>query len=270
MSSIITNQRIAKHNVDKYNFKVLAFGTDDSYNEPPQSSLVPKKPPVAEEVPHTVEDKETKEIDASAMSSSSKDSLIESLLKKTDEMSSNFIKLQMKLENMSEEHKAELLKVKEESYNKGVEAGKELHEKDGEKSMADALSMYSASVSKLENSAKEFESALEGIKDELVTAALDIAKEVIKIELQDSSKKVAFTLAKELIKELQSASKVVLRVNSKDHGAISQAVGSLSHVEVVSDSAVSLGGVIAISDAGNIDSQISKRFERVKRAALSE
>jgi len=269
LSSIITNQRIAKHNVDKYNFKVLAFGTDDSHNEVPQSSLVSKKPPV-EEVPQIVEEKENDEIDASAMSSSSKDSLIESLLKKTDEMSSNFIKLQMKLENMSEEHKAELLKIKEESYAEGVEAGKELHEKDGEKSMTDALSMYSSSVSKLENSAKEFESALEGIKNELVTAALDIAKEVIRIELQDSSKKVAFTLAKELIKELQSASKVVLRVNPKDHGAISQAVGSLSHVEVVSDSAVSLGGVIAISDAGNIDSQISKRFERVKRAALSE
>lgn len=266
MSSIITNQRIAKHNVDKYNFKVLAFGADDTQNEIPQSSLVAKKPPV-EEAPQTAEDKE---IDATAMSSSSKDSLIESLLKKTDEMSSNFIKLQMKLENMSEEHKSELAKVKEESYAEGVEAGKELHEKEGEKSVTDALSMYSASVAKLEGSAKEFESALEGIKEELVSAALDIAKEVIKIELQENSKKVAFTLAKELIKELQSASKVVLRVNPKDHGAISQAVGSLAHVEVVSDGAVSLGGVIAISDAGNIDAQISKRFERVKRAALSE
>ena len=267
MSSIITNQRIAKHNVDKYNFKVLAFGADDTQNEAPQSSLVAKKPPIQEEVQQTAEDKE---IDATAMSSSSKDSLIESLLKKTDEMSSNFIKLQMKLENMSEEHKAELSKVKEESYAEGVEAGKELHAKEGEKGVTDAISMYSASVAKLESSVKEFESALEGIKEELVSAALDIAKEVIKIELQENSKKVAFTLAKELIKELQSASKVVLRVNPKDHGAISQAVGSLAHVEVISDSAVSLGGVIAISDAGNIDSQISKRFERVKRAALSE
>lgn len=266
MSSIITNQKIAKHNVDKYNFKVLAYGAEDTQNEEIKSALVAKEPPV-QEMPQSAQEKE---VDATAMSSSSKDSLIESLLKKTDEMSSNFIKLQMKLENMSEEHKAELAKVKEESYAHGVEAGKELHEKESEKSMSDALSMYSASVAKLENSAKEFESALEGIKSELISAALDIAQEVIKIELQENSKKVAFNLAKELIKELQSASKVVLRVNSKDHGAISQAVGSLEHVEVVSDSAVSLGGVIATSDAGNIDAQISKRFERVKKAALSE
>jgi flagellar assembly protein FliH len=256
---------VAKHNVDKYNFKVLAFGADDEQEEVFESSLIPKKRIVEPPQP-----KVEKEIDATAMSSNSKDSLIESLLKKTDEMSSNFIKLQMKLENMSQEHKTELEKVKEESYSKGVEAGKELHAKKDEKDIANAVSMYSESVTKLQNSAKEFESALEGIKAELISAALDIAKEVIKIELEENSNEVAKTLAKELIKELQSASKVVLRVNPKDHGAISQAVGSLTHVEVISDAAVSLGGVIAISDAGNIDAQISKRFERVKRAALSE
>lgn len=265
MSSIITNQRSGKHNIDKYNFKVLAFGAEDTKEEVVQSALLTK-----EAVIETSQPVAPKEIDATAMSSSSKDSLIESLLKKTDEMSSNFIKLQMKLENMSEEHKAELEKVKEESYSSGIEAGKELKIKEDEKGIKDVLSMYSASVAKLESSAKEFESALEGIKSELISAALDIAKEVIKVELQDNSSEIAKTLAKELIKELQSASKVVLRVNPKDHGTISQAVGSLAHVEVVSDSAVSLGGVIAISDASNIDAQISKRFERVKRAALSE
>ena len=132
------------------------------------------------------------------------------------------------------------------------------------------MSQYSESIIKLENSSKVFETALEGIKKELMSAALDISKEVIKIELNENSNKVAVVLAQELIKELQSASKVTLRVNPKDHGTISQSVGSLANVEIISDGAVSQGGVIAISDAGNIDAQISKRFERVKRAALSE
>ena len=38
-------------------------------------------------------------------------------------MSSNFIKLQMKLEDMSEEHKLELASVKETSFEEGIEAG---------------------------------------------------------------------------------------------------------------------------------------------------
>ena len=176
----------------------------------------------------------------------------------------------MKLESMADEHKVELKKVKDDSYEAGVEAGKVLALKEEEKNIANAISQYSASIVKLENSAKEFESALNGIKKELIDAALDISKEVIKVELSENSGKVAVALASELIKELQSSSKIILKVNPKDHGAISQATGSLSHVEVMSDSALSLGGVIAISDAGNIDAQITKRFERVKRAALSE
>lgn len=264
MASIITSDRIKSHNVDKYNFKVLAYGSepDDEFVE---STFAKKQPEV--EVEHQVRDRE---VDSSAMTQSSKDSLIESLLNKTDEMSSNFIKLQMKLESMSEEHKREIQKIKEESYEAGLEAGKEKALKDDEKSVSSIIAQYSSSIEKLEKNAKEFESALEGIKNELISAALDISNEVIKVELGENSKKVAFTLAKELIKELQSASKVTLKVNPKDHGAISQAVGSLAHVEVMSDSAVSLGGVVAISDAGNIDAQIAKRFERVKRAALSE
>jgi len=47
-------------------------------------------------------------------------------------------------------------------------------------------------------------------------------------------------------------------------------LGTLEHVNVVADSAVSEGGVVVISDAGNIDAQISKRFQRVKKAALSD
>lgn len=263
MANIISCDKIEKHNVDKYTFKVLAFGAETE-EEVFESALVPK--PIVDETPAQKES----ELDASAMSSSSKDSLIESLLKKTDEMSSNFIKLQMKLENMSDEHKEELLKTKEESYSEGFEAGKIQAGKDDENNMAKSLSQFSNSVSKLEDSAKEYESALEGIKSELISAALDISKEVINIELNESSSRVATILSQELIKELQGASKVTLKVNPKDHGAISQSIGSLEHIEIISDNAVSQGGVIAISDAGNIDAQISKRFERVKRAALSE
>lgn len=269
MATVISNDRLTKHSVNKYNFKVLAIGSnlenDEDENEPLQkSNLIPN--PEAQETATPVES----DIDSSAMSNSSKDSLIESLMKKTDEMSSNFIKLQMKLESKEEEYKIEIQKVKEEAFADGVEAGKADASKNSESSYLNGITQLSSSVTTLENSAKEYERALESIKSELITAALDISKEVINLEISKSSSDIAKTLSSELIKELQSASKVVLKVNPKDHGAISEHVGSLAHVEVISDSAVSEGGVIALSDAGNIDSQISKRFDRVKRAALSE
>ena len=168
------------------------------------------------------------------------------------------------------EYKQELEKVKDESFNAGIEAGIKKAFEDEEKNKANGLAQFSASVTTLENSAKEFRDALESIKKELVLAAIDISQEVINLELSQNSQEVAKVLGDELIKELQSASKITLRVNPKDHGAISEHVGVLENIQIVSDSAVNEGGVIAISDAGNIDSQISKRFQRVKKVALSE
>lgn len=259
MATVISSDSLAEHNVDKYNFKVLATGGAVSEEEPKSELTKDNNPGLRDS-----------DIDSSALSSSSKESLIESLMKKTDDMSSNFIKLQMKLEAMSEEHKEELIKAKEQAFNEGIEAGKEQASKDEEANMTNGLAQFSASVTTLESHAGDYEKALEGIKSELISAALDISKEVINVELKESSTEIAEILSNELIKELQSASKITLKVNPKNHGEISQSVGSLEHVEVISDSAVSEGGVIAISDAGNIDAQISKRFERVKRAALSE
>jgi flagellar assembly protein FliH len=176
----------------------------------------------------------------------------------------------MKLESMTEEHQREMAEVKEKAFAEGVELGKKQALENNEKNRSLGLEQFAESVAKLENSAKEFDKALEGIKKELISAAIDIAQEVVSVEVSENSSAIATVLSSELIKELQSASKITLKVNPKDHGAISEHVGSMEHIEVVSDSAVSEGGVIVLSNAGNIDAEISKRFERVKRAALSE
>lgn len=269
MATVISGKAMDNHNINKYNFKVLAFGADKA-NENTQTN---QNAQTNEDANYTKENhpqKRESDVDSSAMSQSSKDSLIESLLNKTDEMSSNFIKLQMKLEAKEEDFKIELQKAKEEAFSQGLEAGLAQAKKDANENNANGLDLFSSSVTKLEKSAKDFETALESIKSELITAALDISKEVINIEIGTNSEAIAKVLSEELIKELQSASKVTLRVNPRDHGFISEKVGLLAHVSIISDSAVSPGGVVAMSDAGNIDSQISKRFERVKKAALSE
>ncbi|MFT7003745.1 MAG: flagellar assembly protein FliH [Sulfurimonas sp.] len=261
MATVISNNRQIEHNINKYTFKVLAMG---GTNEEKALAQTKKEDEDNNNGPRQAE------VDSSSLSVSSKDSLIESLMKKTDEMSSNFIKLQMKLEAMTDEHEDELKKVKEESFNEGLVAGKAQAAKDEESSFTRGIGQFAVSVTTLEQSAADYKRALEGIKSELMSAALDISKEVINVELKENSTEIAKVLSNELIKELQSASKITLKVNPKNHGDISKSVGLLENVSIISDSAVSEGGVIAISDAGNIDAQISKRFERVKRAALSE
>jgi flagellar assembly protein FliH len=259
MATIISSNAVNEHNVHKYSFKVIAMGSNEQ-KKSEEKVFTQENNPKAR----------ASDIDSSALSTSSKDSLIESLMKKTDEMSSNFIKLQMKLEAKEEEFAQELKKAKEEAFNEGLKAGEAKAREEIDKALNNKLELLTASIQKLEESAGEFEKALESLKNELLHAALDIAKEVIQIEVSENSAKVAKTLSDELLKELQSASKITLKVNPKDHSTIVEHLGKLEHVEVLPDSAVSEGGVIVLSDAGNIDAQISKRFERVKKAALSE
>ena len=254
MVHVIREDNLAKHNVNKYNFKVISSGNENVST-------------VGEELTPRAK---IKDVDSSALSSSSKESLIESLMQKTDEMSSNFIKLQMRLEQKEEEYSLSLRKAKEEAFAEGIKAGVAKVQEDMSKNSSKGMELFASSVRKLEVSANEFEVSLEGIKKELITAALDISKEVIKVEIGVSANEIAKVLSDELLKDLQSASKVTLKVNPNNHGVISEYVGKLEYVSVVSDSAISEGGVIVLSDAGNIDSQITKRFERVRRTALSE
>lgn len=276
MAVVIPNEVLERHNVNKYNFKILAMGSNKLEEQQNiHDEKIVSSTPLHQETPqvqtqHTPPSPEIDSVDSSAMSQDSKNALIESLMKKTEEMTSNFIKLQMKLESKEEEYKREIQQAKEEAFAQGMqEQLKQMQENESVQKNS-ALVQLSNSVTTLENSAKEFSVALENIKGELMIAALDISKEVIQVELHQNSNEVAKALADSLISELQSASQITLKVNPINHGAISEKVGHLEYINVISDSAISEGGVIVISNAGNIDAQISKRFEKVKRAVLSE
>ena len=262
MKTVINKSRHDRHTIDKYKFKVLAMGTSEAPAEAKSSVFSAQEVPIPVTAPPAAEE-------APAVGMGSRDELVESLLKKADDMSSNVIKMQMKIEDMEVAHKSALEAERAKAYEEGMAAGREAALKEDAAGQKAAVERFGVSVKSLEEQAKTFNQALENIKSELLYAALDIAKEVISIEVSDRSSQIAKTLATQLINELQEASKITLRVNPADHGMISEAVGSLDRVEVISDSAVNRGGVVAISDSGNIDAEVMKRFERVKSAALS-
>jgi flagellar assembly protein FliH len=254
MDVVIQQNRSGAHSISKYQFKILSSLSGASIGEArqelgAQESLMERR---------------------RENSPSAKDELVESLMKKADEMSSNVIKMQMRIESMQEEHILALEEAKKAGYEEGVAAGIAQEQSQHAGQSAQSHDQLAQSVKTLENAATEFVSALTSIQKELTHTALEIAKEVIGIETHDNSSKIAAKLSSDLIEELKDASKITLRVNPADHGFISEKVGSLSHVEVLSDRAISPGGVVAISDAGNIDSEIKKRYERLKRSLLLE
>ena len=171
---------------------------------------------------------------------------------------------------MQEEHAKTLEEAKKSSFDEGVIAGIAQENTRNAHQGTKAQEQLAASVKTLEEAAAQYAVTLEQVQKELAHTALEIASEVILVELNENSAKIAAKLSAALLEELSDASKITLRVNPADHGEISSRLGSLKHVEVLSDRAVSAGGVVAISDLGNIDSQIKKRFERLKRSLMLE
>ncbi|MBD3809244.1 MAG: flagellar assembly protein FliH [Sulfuricurvum sp.] len=259
MDVVISQERAAEHVISKYQFKILSALSDSSVGEASQET----HRTITEETPVIVERRREG-------GASPKNELIESLLKKADEMSSNVIKMQMRIEAMQEEHAAALEEARRAGYEEGVLAGIAQEKSSNDAIGAKAHDQLSQSIKTLENAAQEFRDALDSIQKELTHTALEIAKEVIGIETSEHSSKIAAKLSSDLIEELKDASSITLRVNPADHGYISEKVGSLGHVEVLSDRVISPGGVVAISNAGNIDSEIKKRYERLKRSLLLE
>lgn len=258
MDVVISQNRASSHTISKYQFKILSGSSGSMVEE--------TTPEIFHQVQNTSETVERR-LDSGG---SSKDALIESLLKKADEMSSNVIKMQMHIEAMQSEHTKALEEERKKGYDEGVVAGKTQEKASGDALNAKVHDQISQSIKTLENTASDFVTALNSIQKELTHTALDIAKEVIGIETSEHSSKIASKLAEDLMEELKDATRITLKVNPADHGYISEKVGSLNHVEVFSDRAISPGGVVAISDVGNIDSEIKKRYERLKRSLLLE
>lgn len=259
MDVVISQERAASHAISKYQFKILSSLSGSSLGE------------ATHEIHNSVIEEPAVMVERRREGgSSAKDELIESLLKKADEMSSNVIKMQMRIETMQEEHAAALEEARKAGYEEGIIAGINQEKASSDAMGAKAHDQLSQSIKTLENAASEFVSALDSIQKELTHTALEIAKEVIGIETSEHSSKIAAKLSGDLIEELKDASSITLRVNPADHGFISEKVGSLDHVEVLSDRAISPGGVVAISNAGNIDSEIKKRYERLRRSLLLE
>jgi len=189
--------------------------------------------------------------------------VIEKLLAKIEELSNNFIKSQMKFEEEIKNCHQKLQEESKKAYEEGYKKGFSEAEAKCKEELEETKRLYEDSVKKLEEINKIFEKKLEDIEKELIAVALDIASEVIQKELSENSKEVALSLAKSLMQDLKDASKVSIKVNPEDAEFLKK---NIKGIEIIPDEAVKKGGVVIISDVGNIDGEIEERFKAVKEA----
>lgn len=258
--SIIRNDRISRHNVESYHFKVLGTNltqrdeiVEDGIDEFIKEDETPRKK--IKEAPSLNPQKES--------INTPDDSFIEKLLKKTDELSSENIKLQMQNESQKADFDRELAlqlqTTKDESLSEGYQKAKD----EMEGILKSLQEQYMRSCNLLDQKLKDLEEFIKKTELELSDTAIEIAQEVIKKEINENSSQVALSLSRSLLKELQGATKIEIRVNPKDFPTLNESLKDEQNLKITNDEAIVQGGVIILSDSGNLDGSIKTRMDKI-------
>lgn len=273
-SNVISGGASEQHVVENYRFKVISEFDNQTgdkkqqtqtLNEESNNTLLNNEVSVEEKVAAP-----TQAIVQEVQTPAFQPSFVEDLLKKTDEMSSNIIKLQMQIESQESEFNNRLNAELESAKEKFSKEGYDKARSEFEKELNDLRDKYLKSVSKLDEACIKLNAFIEKNEKELADTAVDIAKEVILKELENSSSKIAYALAKDLIHELKGATSIEIKVNSADYDYLKEHFSENSHIKISLDDAISKGSVIILSDNGNIESNLNARLVKIKKMVNNE
>lgn len=285
-SSVITSETSPAHFIENYRFKVLGVGERAADSAPvlieennlseelSEQNFAQKGENFIPQASHQTQTNSQNHFASQAQSpqiqQAGESSFVEELLKKTDELSSNIIKLQMQIENQESEFakrlEAEISRAKEDGKNEGIAQANAANES----RINELEARFSASATKLDEQYVKFDEFLKKIEEELGQTAIKIAKEVIDKEISASSNQIAHHLASSLIKELSNVKNIEIRVNPEDSEYIKEQFSKNEHVKISADDAISKGGVVIISDGGNIDATMQTRLEKLKMLVNNE
>ena len=243
MSKIINGGRSDKHIIKNYQFKEL----EDNQKEEPTINNTINNNETPQSVP--VENNE----------------IIEKLLEKIEELSKNITQAQAKFETQINECNQRVEIEKKNAFENGYKSGYEDGKKECEAEFSEKIKLLEESIKKIDKINELFEEKILSVEKELISVALDIAKEVIQKEISKESQEIAYNLAKALMEDIKDASKIKLKVNPKDAEYLKN---KFENVEIIPDSAIKEGGVVILSDLGNIDAEVMERFKTIKEAIL--
>ena len=256
-SSLISSEKAKEHFIENYRFKVL--GQEKKQDPARAQDSEDQKSDTGEQESSNLND--AKEQGAHFKTESS---FIEELLKRTDEMSGNMIKLQMQIENQENEFAKRLENETARAKEDGIRQGAEEAAAKFNEELKALESRYMGSINKLEEAAAKFENLIVSSEAQLPTTAIEIAKEVVKKEISLNSANIAAAICKELFSEIKDAKEVQVKVNPKDYEFIKENFSG-QNVKISADEAISAGGAIVLSDAGNLEGTIEARLEKIKK-----
>lgn len=248
--SIISSQELNGHNMQKYEFKKL--DTNDIKIQDSNSNS------------DANEDKLPTQSQVSMIQSSLEKELIEKLLTKSDDLASSLNNFQMQFEKLQSQTNEKEKIAREEGF-KGGELKAQLGFKD---ELEKEKERISKSIMTLDDTIERIKGQIVKLESELSAIAIDIAKEVIVKEVEANSAKIAASISKELLQSMSSNLNIIIKVNPVDFDFLNNVVKNKQNIKIKSDDAIQKGGVVMISENGNIDGNIMSRYQILKQSVL--
>lgn len=262
--NIIGQERLKNHNIKKYEFKTI---TSDMVESGKEIHHIDTQAPVVEQSYEEAQNALHSESNVQKIASLEQE-LVEKLLQKTDDLSSSLAKLQIQFEKLQVESEQRVASARDEGYKDGFREAQEKVKGDMFAEIDAQKKFLVDSIITLENTLKASQKHLEELEKELSAISVDIAKEVIINEVSENSQKIALNLTRELLNSIVDATNIKVKVNPNDYLYLKEHLEDNTKVEVISDGAVSLGGVVIVSDTGNIDGTIMSRYKNLKQSVL--
>lgn len=264
--NVITPLGQTKHRIARYEFRAIPL--QDSLSEASsEEQPLPSQTPI-----HTPSLMSTESVDNQGRTTQST-SLLESgwaenILQKSESISELLLGMQAQLHKQQEGLEVVLRQAREEARALGFKEGQEQTRIDLQADIARQKEAFIESIAALDRVSKSMEQHVGSLENELSSIAVDIAKEVIAKEVSTGSASVAHALAKELLQSLKEATHIVLKLNPLDYDEVRAALEGDERVKIQPDKAIARGGVVMVSDHGNIDGSIASRFQMLKRSLL--
>lgn len=247
--SVISSQELSGHNMRKYEFKKL------------DTNKIRPKETISDNVSDDILPTQSQ---ISMIQSSMEKELIEKLLAKSDDLASSLNNFQAQFEKLQAQTNEKEKIAREEGFKEG-ELKAQLSFKDDLEKEKERIAK---SVITLNDTITHIKSQILKLESELSAIAIDIAKEVIVKEVEQNSAKIAASISKELLQSMSLNLNIIIKVNPIDFDYLNNLVKNKENIKIKSDDAIAKGGVIIISENGNIDGSVMSRYKILKQSVL--
>lgn len=194
--------------------------------------------------------------------------VVDKILQKSDVLAESLQRLQEQFDKQEREinEKVSLARneAKEQGYNEGYQQAKQ----ELEAQINSQKELYALSIQRIDTNILESKNHILNLEKELSSIALDIAKEVIATELNTNSAKIASSLARTLLEDITQNTQITLKISPQDLQSLKESLKDLNNVHIEADQAIAKGGVVILSNEGNIDGDVFMRFETLKKSIL--